>query len=417
MILNQIRRLPTWARWASFATLGILVLTLVQELGQNETSHLTAMTTSQTALKWSIPILLAGLGGLFAERAGIINIGLEGMMILGTWFGAWGAFNFGPYTGILIGIIGGAIGGLIHAIATVGFGVDHIISGVAINILGPFAARFLSSEIFTGYQGGSVTQSPRVESVDKFTMPFLAGGYDTPNFLKWLGDKDIPILSDTGNILRGVLTQTSWATIIALLLVPFSAWLLWRTRFGLRVRISGEDPWAGESQGVNIYRYKFIAVMISGGLAGFGGAFITIEMSSIYQEGGTTGRGFIGLAALIFGNWRPGGILAAALLFGYPYALQFGDFDGFASHALLLVNAIALFGVTVWAIRKSKHADAAIAFTLGALSALWYFVADTVPDWWVKILPYVIVIVVLIFFAQRLRMPAANGQIYRRGQT
>ncbi|MBF82610.1 MAG: ABC transporter permease, partial [Actinobacteria bacterium] len=169
MILNQIRRLPTWARWASFATLGILVLTLVQELGQNETSHLTAMTTSQTALKWSIPILLAGLGGLFAERAGIINIGLEGMMILGTWFGAWGAFNFGPYTGILIGIIGGAIGGLIHAIATVGFGVDHIISGVAINILGPFAARFLSSEIFTGYQGGSVTQSPRVESVDKFT--------------------------------------------------------------------------------------------------------------------------------------------------------------------------------------------------------------------------------------------------------
>ena len=127
MILNQIRRLPTWARWACFAPLGILVLTLVQELGQNDTDHLTAMTTSQTALKWSIPILLAGLGGLFAERAGIINIGLEGMMILGTWFGAWGAFNFGPYTGILIGIIGGAIGGLIHAIATVGFGVDHII--------------------------------------------------------------------------------------------------------------------------------------------------------------------------------------------------------------------------------------------------------------------------------------------------
>ena len=142
-----------------------------------------------------------------------------------------------------------------------------------------------------------------------------------------------------------------------------------------------------------------------------------IEMSSIYQEGGTTGRGFIGLAALIFGNWRPGGILAAALLFGYPYALQFGDFDGYASHALLLVNAIALFGVTIWAIRKNKTADAAIAFVLGALSATWYFSSDTVPDWWVKILPYVIVIVVLIFFAQRLRMPEANGQIYRKGQT
>ena len=416
-MIDRIRRLPAYARWATYATIGILILTLVQELGQNQTSHLTATSTAQTALKWSIPILLAGLGGLFAERAGIINIGLEGMMILGTWFGAWGAFNYGPYWGIVIGAIGGAIGGLIHAIATVGFGVDHIISGVAINILGPFAARFLSSEVFTGYQGGSVTQSPRVENVDKFTMPFLAGGYETPNFLKWLGDKEIPLLSDIGNIFRGILPQTSWATIIALLLVPISAYVLWKTRFGLRVRISGEDPWAGESQGVNIYRYKFVAVMISGAFAGFGGAFISIEMSSIYQEGGTTGRGFIGLAALIFGNWRPGGILAAALLFGYPYALQFGDFDGFASHALLLVNAIALFGVVIWALRNDKRTDAAIAFVLGSLSAVWYFVSDTVPDWWVKILPYVIVIVVLIFFAQRLRMPAANGQIYRRGQT
>ena len=416
-MIDRIRRLPAYARWATYATIGVLILTLVQELGQNQTSHLTATSTAQTALKWSIPILLAGLGGLFAERAGIINIGLEGMMILGTWFGAWGAFNYGPYWGIVIGAIGGAIGGLIHAIATVGFGVDHIISGVAINILGPFAARFLSSEVFTGYQGGSVTQSPRVENVDKFTMPFLAGGYETPNFLKWLGDKEIPLLSDIGNILRGILTQTSWATIIALLLVPISAYVLWKTRFGLRVRISGEDPWAGESQGVNIYRYKFVAVMISGAFAGFGGAFISIEMSSIYQEGGTTGRGFIGLAALIFGNWRPGGILAAALLFGNPYALQFGDFDGFASHALLLVNAIALFGVVIWALRNDKRTDAAIAFVLGSLSAIWYFVSDTVPDWWVKILPYVIVIVVLIFFAQRLRMPAANGQIYRRGQT
>ena len=416
-MIDRIRRLPAYARWATYETIGILILTLVQELGQNQTSHLTATSTAQTALKWSIPILLAGLGGLFAERAGIINIGLEGMMILGTWFGAWGAFNYGPYWGIVIGAIGGAIGGLIHAIATVGFGVDHIISGVAINILGPFAARFLSSEVFTGYQGGSVTQSPRVENVDKFTMPFLAGGYETPNFLKWLGDKEIPLLSDIGNILRGILTQTSWATIIALLLVPISAYVLWKTRFGLRVRISGEDPWAGESQGVNIYRYKFVAVMISGAFAGFGGAFISIEMSSIYQEGGTTGRGFIGLAALIFGNWRPGGILAAALLFGYPYALQFGDFDGFASHALLLVNAIALFGVVIWALRNDKRTDAAIAFVLGSLSAVWYFVSDPVPDWWVKNLPYVIVIVVLIFFAQRLRMPAANGQIYRRGQT
>ena len=414
---TQLSKVPAWVRWPVFAAFGILVLTLVQELGQNETSRLTATSTSQAMLRWCVPILLAGLGGLFSERAGVINIGLEGMMILGMWFGAWGAFNYGPYWGLLIGAIGGAIGGLLHAIATVGFGVDHIISGVAINILAPFAARFLSSEIFTQYQGGSITQSPRVESAGELTLPFLAGGWGTPNLFKAMRNTDIPWLSDIGSVLLGLTTRISWATLIALALVPISTWILWKTRFGLRVRISGEDPWAGESQGINIYYYKYLAVTIGGGLAGLGGAFITTELSGIYQEGGSSGRGFIGLAALIFGNWRPSGILAGSLIFGYPFGLGLRDLDGFASHALLLVNAIALTGVAIWAIRNRRTSDGVIALTLATASAFWYFYSDTVPDWWVNILPYAIVIIVLIFFAQRLRMPAANGQIYRRGQT
>ena len=413
----QLTKVPAWIRWPFFAAFGILVLTLVQELGQNETSRLTATSTSQAMLRWCVPILLAGLGGLFSERAGVVNIGLEGMMILGMWFGAWGAFNYGPYWGLLIGAIGGAIGGLLHAIATVGFGVDHIISGVAINILAPFAARFLSSEIFTQYQGGSITQSPRVESAGDLTLPFLAGGWGTPNLFKAMRDTDLPWLSDIGSVLLGLCTRVSWATVIAIALVPISTWILWKTRFGLRVRISGEDPWAGESQGINIYWYKYVAVTIGGGLAGLGGAFITTELSGIYQEGGSSGRGFIGLAALIFGNWSPSGILAGSLIFGYPFGLGLRDLDGFASHALLLVNAIALTGVAIWAIRNKKTSDGVVALTLAVGSAFWYFYSDTVPDWWVNILPYVIVIIVLIFFAQRLRMPAANGQIYRRGQT
>ena len=413
----QLTKVPAWVRWPFFAAFGILVLTLVQELGQNETNRLTATSTSQAMLRWCVPILLAGLGGLFSERAGVVNIGLEGMMILGMWFGAWGAFNYGPYWGLLIGAIGGAIGGLLHAIATVGFGVDHIISGVAINILAPFAARFLSSEIFTQYQGGSITQSPRVESAGDLTLPFLAGGWGTPNLFKAMRDTDLPWLSDIGSVLLGLCTRVSWATVIAIALVPISTWILWKTRFGLRVRISGEDPWAGESQGINIYWYKYVAVTIGGGLAGLGGAFITTELSGIYQEGGSSGRGFIGLAALIFGNWRPSGILAGSLIFGYPFGLGLRDLDGFASHALLLVNAIALTGVAIWAIRNKRTSDGVVALTLAAGSAFWYFYSDTVPDWWVNILPYVIVIIVLIFFAQRLRMPAANGQIYRRGQT
>ena len=413
----QLTKVPAWIRWPFFAAFGILVLTLVQELGQNETSRLTATSTSQAMLRWCVPILLAGLGGLFSERAGVVNIGLEGMMILGMWFGAWGAFNYGPYWGLLIGAIGGAIGGLLHAIATVGFGVDHIISGVAINILAPFAARFLSSEIFTQYQGGSITQSPRVDSAGDLTLPFLAGGWGTPNLFKAMRDTDLPWLSDVGSVLLGLCTRVSWATVIAIALVPISTWILWKTRFGLRVRISGEDPWAGESQGINIYWYKYVAVTIGGGLAGLGGAFITTELSGIYQEGGSSGRGFIGLAALIFGNWRPSGILAGSLIFGYPFGLGLRDLDGFASHALLLVNAIALAGVAIWAIRNKRNSDGVVALMLAAGSAFWYFYSDTVPDWWVNILPYVIVIIVLIFFAQRLRMPAANGQIYRRGQT
>ena len=125
-------------------------------------------------LRWGVPILLAGLGGLWSERAGVVNIGLEGMMVLGTWFGAWGALQFGPWVGLLLGMLGGALGGLVHAVATVQFGVDHVISGVAINILGPGLARFLSSEVFTKKckdQGGSSRQSPRVPTVGRFTFP------------------------------------------------------------------------------------------------------------------------------------------------------------------------------------------------------------------------------------------------------
>jgi len=127
-LLARWQSLPTWLRWMIFAALISFVLASVQTFGTGETDRLTATTASQAMLRWCVPILLAGLGGLFSERAGVVNIGLEGMMILGTWFGAWGAFNWGPWWGLVAGLVGGALGGLLHAVATVGFGVDHIIS-------------------------------------------------------------------------------------------------------------------------------------------------------------------------------------------------------------------------------------------------------------------------------------------------
>ncbi len=417
--MTALRSLPTWARWALYAAVGVLVLTVVQ--GFDDTDRLTSESASQSMLRWGVPVLLAGLGGLFAERAGVVNIGLEGMMILGTWFGAWGAINYGAWWGMVAGLLGGALGGLLHAVATVRFGVDHIISGVAINILAPGIARFLSSEIFAGYPGGSITQSPRVPGVGRFTFPILAGGdvggWSSPDVLGALSGSDVFLVSDIAGLARGLLVQVSFITIIAIALVPLSTWLLWRTRFGLRLRICGEHPAAGEAQGINIYRYKMIGVTISGALAGLGGAFIASpELAGIYLEGQTNGRGFIGLAALIFGNWQPIGILGGALLFGYPFGLGLSDLDGTASHSLLLVNAIALAVIAMWSLSRGRRSDAALAALLGLLGAAWYFAADTVPDWWVNILPFAIVVVVLVFFAQRLRMPAADGQRYRKGE-
>jgi general nucleoside transport system permease protein len=412
--------LPTWARWALYAFFGVTVLTVVQSV--SGTTSLTSVTSAQSMLRWAVPILLAGLGGLFAERAGVVNIGLEGMMILGTWMGAWGAITYGPWWGIVAGVVGGALGGVLHALATVTFGVDHIISGVAINILAPGIARFLASEVFTQIPGGSITQSPRVPGVGNFTMPILAGGqiggWTSPDILGWLGRQRWFVVSDMANLAKGLMTRISWVTVIALVLVPFAAWLLWRTRFGLRLRICGEHPQAGEAQGINVYRYKYYGVVISGALAGLGGAFIVSpELSGIYLEAQTQGRGFIGLAALIFGNWRPFGILGGALLFGYPFGIGLRDLDGSASHSLILVNAIGLLMVALWALRREKRGDALLAGGLGGAALLWYLGSDTVDPVWINIFPFVIVLLVLVFFAQRLRMPAADGQRYRRGES
>ncbi len=408
-------RMPTAIKWMLYALAGMLLLTIVQSIG--DTDKLTSAPISREMLRWSLPVLLAGLGGLFADRSGVVNIGLEGMMILGMWFGAWGALEFGPWMGLIIGVLGGASGGLLHAVATVTFGVDQIISGVAINILAPAGTRYLSQEVW-----GSPTQSPRVQGIGDWDVPFLAGGsifgWDSPDILLTIANKEWWYISDIADFSRGLMRNTSLLALIALALVPFCAWLLWRTRFGLRLRIAGEQPQAGESQGVNIYAYKYAAVIISGALAGLGGVVISSpELSGQFLEGNSGGRGFIGLAAVIFGNWRPLGILLGALLYGYVFGLDLKDLDGSASHALLLLNAIALGGVAAWAVTRRRIADGVLAGLMAVGGLVWWIVSDSVPGWWSNILPYVVVLLVLVFFAQRLREPAAIGQPYHRGES
>ena len=416
-LADRYAAMPAYYRWPPIAALGILVLTIVQ--GRSDTELLTSGNTTQTMLKWSIPLLLAGLGGLFSERAGVVNIGLEGIMIFGTWMGAYGAFHWGPWGGLLFGAIGGAIGGLLHAVATIQFGVDHIVSGVAINILGPGLTRYLSERIFVNYEGGSQTQSPRTDGLGEWTVPVLAGGdlfgWKSPDVLGWFVKKDWFWVSDIAGMARGLMFRIGYFTLIALALAVIGSWVLWKTRLGLRLRSAGENPWAGESLGVNIYKYKYIGVILSGILAGMAGAFIVLELTGQYRGGQTQGRGFIALAALIFGNYRVAGIVTGAFLFSYPLGIRFADFGGEATRALLLVIVLALAGVMVWAIRNDKKVDAAIAGVLGVATFIWYFTTDAAPDWLPNTMPYALVLLVLIFNVQKLRVPEADGVIFRRG--
>jgi simple sugar transport system permease protein len=365
-------------------------------------------STVNAAIGLAVPIGMAGLGGLWAERAGVVNIGLEGMLILGTWFGAWAGVVWGPWAGVLAGIIGGALGGLVHAVATVSFGVDHIVSGVAIILLAQGSTRFLSAEVFVEMEGGGATQSPRVGDLGSVTVPGVSDVAASIEGTAWF------LVSDIGAIIGGLTTGVSWLTVIAVALIPASYFVLWRTAFGLRLRSCGENPVAAESLGINVYKMKYIAVLASGAFAGLGGAFLSIVAASIYREGQTGGRGFIGLAAMIFGNWRPGGLLAGAGLFGYTDALQLRS--GTSVRALLLVVVALLALVAVWNITRRRPRAALISGAFAVAILVWFLSINEVPGQFTSFAPHLTTLLVLSLAAQRLRMPAADGQVYRRGQ-
>ncbi|NBE51694.1 ABC transporter permease [Streptomyces boluensis] len=387
---------------------GVLALTSMVRIITGA-DGITNVSQMSTALKLAVPIGMAGLGGLWAERSGVINIGLEGMLILGTWFGAWAGYQWGPWVGVLIGILGGALGGLLHAIVTVTFNVNHIVSGVAINILALGVTRYVSAFAFEGVPQGTSKQSPPVESLGTFSVPGLSDG------LAELNDKGWFFVSDLAGLLGGLVTNMSPLTLVALALVPASWWILWRTSFGLRLRSCGENPTAAESLGVNVYKYKYLAVIISGGLAGLGGAFLSIVANPFYLEGQTGGRGYIGLAAMIFGNWMPGGLALGAGLFGYTDSLKLrGGTENV--HALLLLIAILVLIGAVWMLVRRKYVSAAISVVVSALVFAWYAFTTEVPTQVVTATPYVVTLLVLSLSAQRLRMPKANGKPYRKGQ-
>jgi ABC-type uncharacterized transport system permease subunit len=390
--------------------LGLLALMSAVRLISGENA-LTSSAIFETTLVLAVPIGLAGLGGLFAERAGVVNIGLEGMMIMGTWGAGYAGWHWGWVGAVVGGIVLGAVGGLLHAIATVTFGVDHVVSGVAINILAAGVVRFLSELIYVEGTGGGPTQSPSVSSdPPSFSLPVLSSG---PDLLGGLERQQWFLISDAAGLLRGLTHEVSLLTLLAVLLVPLTFFILWRTSFGLRLRSCGENPVAADSLGVPVYRLKYIAVIISGALAGLGGVFL-VDFANIYKEGQTGGRGFIGLAALIFGNWRPGGLALGAGLFGYSDALLLRAQSAIV--ALFLLLAILLVGVAAYHLARRRMLQASLAGGFAALSLFLYLTIDELDRGLVSFTPHIITLLVLSLASQRLRMPAADGMVYRRGE-
>ncbi|HEX8249390.1 MAG TPA: ABC transporter permease [Pyrinomonadaceae bacterium] len=237
-----------------------------------------------SAIRLATPLIFAALGGLFSERAGVINIALEGLMLAGAFAAAIATYELGnPYLGLLCGMAAGAALALIYAIATIKFEADQVVSGMAINFL-------------------------------MFGLPALLSGaiYDSAGSTQQIAKE---------NLLPEFFNRLSIASILAFALVPVCWYVLYKTPFGLRLRATGENPAAADAAGVNVIRLRYIAVIISGVLAAAGGAYLSIGQSSLFTRNMTAGRGFIALAALILAKWRPVPVLVACLFFGFTEAL------------------------------------------------------------------------------------------------
>jgi len=290
-------------------------------------------------LRFATPLTLAALGGLFSERAGVVNIGLEGIMLFGAFFGMLVADKMGSWVLGLIGalVIGGLVG-LLHGLFCIHLQADQIVVGTGVNILALGATAFLFRAVY-GFDGSP----PNISQVPNVSLP---------------GIRDIPFV---GAVI-GDLNLMVWLTIG---LVALSWWVLWRTPIGLRIRAVGEHPRAAETVGINVYGVRYLSVMISGMLAALGGAYLSIAFVGGFTENMTNGRGFIALAVMILGKWKPVPILGSALVFGLASAL-----------------ADRIEGVS--------------------------------PDL-LKSLPYVVTLVALVGFIGRATPPAADGKPYARG--
>jgi simple sugar transport system permease protein len=282
-----------------------------------------------SAIRLATPLLLAALGGMFSERAGVINIALEGLLLAGAFTAASVTWYAGsPWVGLVSAVLAGAAIAAVHAVACIRYRADQVVSGTAINILLTGVPALLSGAFFLS--SGSTPQIPK-EQLIPWTPIVIAG-----------------------------------------LLVPLTYYVLYYTPFGLRLRAVGENPGAADAAGVSVTRLRYAAVLLSGALAGIGGAYLSIGQSSLFTRNMSAGRGFIALAALIFGKWRPVQTMLACLLFGFTEAVA------------IQLQGVRLFG------------------------------GEEIPNQFIQIIPYVLTIVVLAGFIGTSRAPRALGIPYQK---
>ncbi|WP_256756800.1 ABC transporter permease [Cohnella sp. WQ 127256] len=304
------------------------------------------------AIVFTIPLLITALGGLFSERSGVVNIGLEGLMIMGAFAGAFTIFKLQAqypnnpsvmWIGLLVAMLAGMLFSLLHAFASINLSANQVISGTAINMIAGAITIFLARNM-TG--SGNI----HIGSFVPFNVPWLS---------------EIPIIGPL------IFTKTYWTTWLILIIVGLSSFILYKTPFGLRLRACGEHPHAAEAAGVNVKRMRYFGVMISGAFSGLGGAIIIVTYAGEFT-GSVAGLGFLALASLIFGQWKPLGVLGATLFFGIASTV---------ANVSQVIPSLAVF-----------------------------------PPIILKVFPYVVTLIALIVFSKSSRAPKAVGEPYDSGK-
>lgn len=302
-----------------------------------------------STLVYSAPLIFTALGGTFSERAGVVNVGLEGTMIMGSFAGV--VFNltfagqFGgltPWLGLLAGAVIGLIFSLLHAVATVTLRADHIVSGTVMNLMAPALGVYLIKLMYGKGQTSMIAE----------------------NFGYW----NVPVLSKIPVIGTIFFTKTSSTAWVAIIIAFVASWVLFKTRFGLRLRSVGENPQAADTLGLNVYALRYTGVLISGVLGGIGGALFAQSIAGNFSASTIVGQGFMSMAAMIFGRWNPVGAMAAALFFGF-------------SQSMAIVGA--------------------------QLPVL-----NQVPSVYLQVAPYVFTVLILVVFFAKSKAPAADGVNY-----